>query len=550
MSDGPAVDPSGAPPPPLPPLLSAPPTDTGWHRLHPATPLFRGGIILIVVLGFVAAQLRDSIVQLVAGGVIGQELPPDPQDPFDRWILEHAAIALAIVAALIVVVLLFGWLSWRMHEYRITDEIVEEREGVIARKHRRARLDRIQGVDVVRPLLPRIFGAARLDISVAGNDGNIRLAYLGSAQADRMKSDLLLAAGRARLAHQPPPPPPVAPDPATAFAPVPPGPDRLASAPLPGALIAPAPGAAGAVLGAGGVLDRRIQEFTAPELDDALAAPGSVVHMHPARLIGATFLDAVPIFIVLAVFIAGIEVAARSPIVLVTIIPVLIGLGSQLWRRVSRSLRYSIAATPAGIRIGFGLLSTTNETLPPGRIHAVEVSQPLLWRPFGWWRIRINRASTSARNGAEGQRSTTILPVGDVDDVARVVGLILPGLDVSGLLQGSTAEATPAFTTSPRRGAWFRWFSWRRNGFAHGGEAVLLRKGQLWRSLTLVPLARVQSVEIASGPLYRAARLRRVAVHTVHGVVRPRLGALDVADAERMWRETESATILAMEVAP
>jgi len=492
----------------------------GWHRLHPATPLFRGGVILIVVLGFVVGQLRDSLIQLFAGGLTGgADLPRNPQDPFDRWLLGNVALALGLLAALIVVVILFGWLSWRMHEYRVTDEIVEEREGVIRRKHRRARLDRIQGVDVVRPVVPRIFGAARLDIAVAGNDGNIRLAYLRSADADRLKSDLLLAAGRARLAERKQEDAALGVDSAH-------GDPRL-------------PVSASAAGATPGVLDRRIQEFTAPEFDDRLAEPGSIVHMHPGRLIGATALDSVPTLLWFAVIIAVLGITARTALVLVTIVPLVIGLGSYFWRRVSRSLRYSIAATSGGIRIGFGLLSTTNETLPPGRIHAIEVTQPLLWRPFGWWRIRINRASTSQRNGAEGQRNTTILPVGTRDDVERVLALILPG-EARDWWGGD-------YTTSPRRGAWFRWFSWRRNGFRIADDAVLLRKGALWRTLTIVPLARVQSVELWSGPLYRAARLRRVSVQTVNGVVRPSIGALDESDAARFWADAEARTLIALQ---
>ena len=108
-------------------------------------------------------------------------------------------------------------------------------------------------------------------------------------------------------------------------------------------------------------------------------------------------------------------------------LPGLIGSASFYINRFTKSLRYSIAGTPDGVRVGFGLLSTSNETLPPGRIHAVEVLQPLLWRPFGWWQIRIDTAGHSREKGAAGQPNTTMLPVGDAADVARVLSLVLPG---------------------------------------------------------------------------------------------------------------------------
>ncbi|HRQ00461.1 MAG TPA: hypothetical protein PK781_08375, partial [Terrimesophilobacter sp.] len=40
-------------------------TDGEWHRLHPATPLLRGGIGLIAVLGVVVVNLRDRLIGFV-----------------------------------------------------------------------------------------------------------------------------------------------------------------------------------------------------------------------------------------------------------------------------------------------------------------------------------------------------------------------------------------------------------------------------------------------------------------------------------------------------
>ena len=34
-------------------------TDGEWHRLHPATPLLRGGIVFIALFGFVLSNLRE-----------------------------------------------------------------------------------------------------------------------------------------------------------------------------------------------------------------------------------------------------------------------------------------------------------------------------------------------------------------------------------------------------------------------------------------------------------------------------------------------------------
>ncbi|TPX03549.1 PH domain-containing protein, partial [Schumannella luteola] len=233
------------------------------------------------------------------------------------------------------------------------------------------------------------------------------------------------------------------------------------------------------------------------------------------------------------------------------LIPMIFGLGSFLVNRIVKSLRFSIAATADGVRVGYGLLSTSNETIPPGRIHAVEITQELLWRPFDWWTVRVNLASHSTAKGAAGQRNTTILPVGSREEVLRVLELVLPGLvtdETRLLIEGGLAPARidDGFTTSPRRGAVLRWFSWRRNGFLLHPDAVVLRRGAVWRSLTVVPTARTQSVAAHQGPLERMLRLAQVRLHTVTGPVTARIGALDVADASTLFREAAAAGVTAI----
>ena len=121
--------------------------------------------------------------------------------------------------------------------------------------------------------------------------------------------------------------------------------------------------------------------------------------------------------------------------ILFTVVPITIGFGSYLVNRVIKFLRYSIAATPDGVRIGYGLFSTRNDTLPPGRIHSVAVSQSLVWRPADWWTVRVNRASRTSNSSGDGQaqqQSTVVLPVGTRDDVFKVLELLLPELLAAG----------------------------------------------------------------------------------------------------------------------
>lgn len=477
--------------------------DGQWHRLHPATPVLKGGIGLLVVLGIVITNLRERLVELLLPGPGGFE-SGDPVDELLRRGLVGWAL-LAVGVGLAVAVLLF-WLSWRMHTFRVTDEVVEVRSGVVFRTNRRARLDRIQGIAVQRPLVARLFGAAKLEVSVAGQDANVQLSYLGSRLVDALRRDILRLASGVRERE---------------------------------AVAGEAPG--------GGFLARRIEEFGEPLVDDAPAE--SVVSIPPARLLGSLVFSGFTVFLLVSIGAVVFVSVYGSPFVLFAILPGLIGSGSYYVRQFVRSLRYSIRATPDGVRVGYGVLSTSSDTLPPGRIHAVEITQPLLWRPFGWWQVRIDRAGHAASRGANGEPNTTILPVGDLVAVERVLGLLLPGA-------AEGAEASPVgdalrhrdaagFTRAPRSAVWLRPFSWRRTGWRLTDDVAILRSGAVWRRVAVVPLARMQSIGVQQGPLQRLLGLASARVHTVAGPVTPMVPVMGTADALAFFDRLGRAGVVA-----
>jgi putative membrane protein len=492
-------------------------TDGEWHRLHPLTPLLRGGITFIAILGFLVYNIRDILIDIVLGGD-GRNGEPLV------WLYESEYFWLAVLIVLVglIAIVVGYYLSWRMNTFRITDEVVEVRSGIVFRRNRKGRLDRIQGINIARPFLARIFGAARLEVNVAGQDANVKLDYLGSASADELRREILRLASGTRVAEA----------------------QALQAAQLDDAGRPVTRSAAAAHL-----IDQRVSELLAPELDPGLAPPESVVQMHTGRLIGSLLLSGFSVFVMLLVGgIAWGVAATGSYLFLIGVLPTLIGTGSFYITRFTRSLRYSIAGTPDGVRIGFGLLSTSNETLPPGRIHSIQVTQPLLWRASGWWEIKVNRASTSSQKGAAGQANTTILPVGNLDDVRKVLALVLPdhadAESVALFERGMRSKGgDDGFVNSPKRARWYLWFSQPRNGFAILPGAVVLRQGAVWRQLTIVPEARMQSVAVSEGPIFRAMNLASIRVHTVAGPIAPALSGVDRTQALRFFREVADAAI-------
>ena len=519
--------------------------DGEWHRLHPASPLLRGGLVFIAVLGFIIANLRERLVDMFLVLFAPDVLRGPVDNGFNDWqgdwandpiggILSRGLVgwAIAALAVIIVAVVVGFWLSWRMHTFRVTREAVEVRSGILFRSHRSARLDRIQGINVNRPLFARLFGTAKLEVSVAGQSANVQLSYLGSALADGLRADILRLASGARAERAAKAADAALPTQATQAA-------QAADAAIPAPAGTPAAPGTSARPPVSAVIGHRVDEFLAPELDPTLAPPESVVHLPLGRVIGSTLLGGSTVWIAILIAVIAVGFSTGQLWVLFSFVPAAIGLVSYMWSRITKSLRYTIAGTPDGVRIGHGLLSTGNQTIPPGRIHAIEATQWILWRPFGWWSIRINVAGQSVSASNEAAQRTLVLPVGTVADVHRVLALLLP--DAASAVEpvidaGLTGrDGAGGFSSAPRRGAWLRPFSWRRIGWAAADGVALLRRGALLRSLTLAPLARMQSVAVTVGPIERMLRLASVRIHTVAGPVTPFLPVVDRAEAVALF---------------
>ncbi len=67
----------------------------------------------------------------------------------------------------------------------------------------------------------------------------------------------------------------------------------------------------------------------------------------------------------------------------------------------------------------------------------------------------------------------------------------------------------------------------------------------MWRTLAILPLARLQSVSVRQGPLYRSLRLAGTNAHTIIGPVSGRMGALDRDAALELFTTVEANTVAA-----
>lgn len=367
--------------------------------------------------------------------VIGWALH-DP-DQAQRQLTRLTTTALLIgLAVLVPVAALYGFLSWWFTHFAVTESELRIRTGLLFRRTAHIRLERVQAIDVTQPLLARVAGVAKLKLDVIGADKKDELAFLGEREARALRAELLArAAGFApETAHE------------------------VGEAPA-----------------------RELLRTPPFQLAISLVLTGSTWGALAAALV-------VPPVLWLATHSVWTVLATGVPL-----------LGAAATSSVGRFVGeydWTVGESPDGLRIDHGLLDRTHETVPPGRVQAVRIVEPLLWRRRGWVRVELDVAGSS---------NSVLVPVAPRELAEAVVARVLPGVSVP--------EAA-ALSRPPRR-AWRCvpvW--WRGYGLAVTEAVFAARHGLLRRRLTLVPHAKVQSVRLTQGPWKGLWRLADVHVDT------------------------------------
>jgi putative membrane protein len=345
---------------------------------------------------------------------------------------------------LLVVILVVGVISWLVTRWRVEGGVLRVESGLFRRTSERFPLSQIQAIDTVRPGLARVFGLAELRIRLAGGGRKAgRLAYLTSAEAETLRARLL-------------------------------------------------------------ALSHGLAEETPPAAEQALLT------VPPGRLFASILLSGIGLvleLVIVVLLVLEILSPGRAAAVLSIGAIALIGLLVSLFRRFNGDYRLTVTDAPDGLHLRSGLVETSAETIPRGRIQAIRMIEPLAWRPFGWCRLEVDfwvATSKAAR---------ALLPVGSHEQAAFLVARVFPGLPEQRL-----APPARARWKSPLR---FRLLSWGANE-----RYAVTTSGRLQRATDWVPLAKVQSIRLLEGPIQRRLRLSSIHLDTagrrVHAVLRDR----------------------------
>ena len=494
------------------------PEEVEWKRVHKATPLVRGWVIVaLVAFNFV----RSWVESFVSGGSPGGEGEGKGQGKEEgaSGSFDFASEDLLILGASLAVavgMVVYSWFMWRAMGYRITENRVEVRQGVFMKNVRHARIDRIQSVDINRPILARIFGLAELEFHVAdAQEAAAKLQYVTYRQAKQLREDILRAArGEQRAA---------------------------AAAQTETTAQTEAPAHAPA--------DPHIGHPTDPHVDVPQAqAERPLVKVRMGRLVAAALMRHVGFGAAVALaYVVTALIASSFTRPLVFFGPMFLAWAGLVFSMVNTNGGFVVSAGRDGLVLKRGYTESTSTTVPPERVHALGLEQPLLWKLTGWWRVIANVPS----DGITEAKSNVLLPVGTFQEALAVVAALIPnpGTDRTRPLVVAAVDqpsSEPEFVVSPRKARWLSPIAGPRQAFAVTQTMLIITSGRLVKKVAFVPHQRTQGVALVQGPLARSAGVATITIGTAAGPVDTEIYDVAEQTAEAfILQQTERAAALA-----
>jgi putative membrane protein len=271
-----------------------------------------------------------------------------------------------------------------------------------------------------------------------------------------------------------------------------------------------------------------------------------LLHIQNGLLLPALLMRAQVISPVL-VAIAALAAIAAAPILaagaLGSAITVLVISALGVARAFNEDFDFAISEAGDGVRLDRGLLQRRHETIPYGRIQAVRVVEPFFWRIFGWARLEVDVARQSVSREADRdaqQVARTLIPVASREQALWLLARVMPDAHPS----------PPPDAGPPSRARLKAPLSFHFLAAWFGGRYVYARTGRVQSSTIIVPLVKVQSVHLKSGPLQRAFRVATVDVDTAGRRWQASARCRDEAEALEMLRRISDRARLSRQPPP
>lgn len=561
-----------APQAPQPPA-SQMPQEQKWWRADIRTFIMNLWFIILLAFGFFQSIILNILTT-----------PPNEWGARLTQVFDEnnsyfsATYSQLIGFAVLVLILVGGSIDWWFTRYSLDDLAIHRRSGFLFKKNRTIRLESVQSVDISRPLVTRLLGLSELRFEVAdGSSEALHIKYVSARKAEVLRRTAMASINLLR-SEATGRPVDVLPESMQISAERMPDADQLhqpfeasyeASYGAPaqdGAQPANQQPAPQQGIQQPGV-SRRGARMPMPLPADPSQPP--IFRISNVRLIASIMLEHLVWLVPAVALMVGAAVIAaimdgESPFLIFmallpgTFVPLLGYLGT-LWARFDGAANFKITPSgQGGVTLRYGFTGTHTQNVMVERIQALAVEQSILWRAFGWYRIKMTIAGIGIEQN-DNQKLVTrnvALPVGNKQETLMALRLLLPALDeaqaqvlldtADGSLKSQKPQV-PAMIVTPSSARWMDLLTWKRNGvttvgYTAGsvqattridsdaarssvgehtrGDLLLIRGGYFIRTLSIVPVSRVLSVSRGQGPLQRAFGCASVHFGTVPGPVR------------------------------
>lgn len=401
---------------------------------------------------------------------------------------------LPLLGLIILVIGFFTWLGWWKTTYRVGDEDIRVESGIVSRQARSVPYERIQDVSLEQPLIARFFGLVRVKFETgAGSGEDLNLAYVTEDEAERLRATVrtrkedVVEEGRDTEELE-----------------------NLATPPI------------------FAMDEKRLFKFGLFEFSLVIfAVLLGLTQQFEFLLPFGDFADEVlePYVRGQGERIATLGMVGGVLGALAGLVGVIaLGLVTGIVQTFVRDYGFRLDRTAKGFRRRRGLFTKTDVVMPVHRVQAMTLGTKWFRRLFGWHSLKFVSLASDAKKA-----SHVVVPFGQLGEIAPVTeaaGIALPPEGLAWLRPSPKAWVDTALIVSAiliAIGAvlsatvepWLlavpvplvalilalSWLSWKRHRHAVALAQVFVRTGILSPQVTAAPKMKLQSVEIAQGPL-------------------------------------------------
>ncbi len=415
---------------------------------------------------------------------------------------DNPALIPIMIVAVLALSLFFRWLGWRRFRYHVGADDIRVEKGILNRTARSIPYDRIQDVSIEQKPLARMMGLSELKFETGGGDGDdATLRFVTLEEANRLRALI-----RARKA--------------------------------------------------GEVLAQDVPQMAAPEdietifaMDDKrvfilglysfslviFAGLGAIAQQFDfllpfdwwdlKRWAGFAKESGVSVNSINGVGITGHLILAFGAFTSL----IFIGFATGVVRTYLREYGFRLTKTAKGFRRRRGLFTLTDVVMPTHRVQAAVVQTGPIRKRRGWYSLKF----VSLAQDSKDESNYVAAPLATLDELWRIsqaAGIAAPygderlrkGAALHWIVQFAllvpplpiAVGALVIFTDAPLAptlllllllgiAAFLFWCDWRRYRFGLDDQQLYLRRGWWRERFTLAPQVKVQSIEIAQGPLAR-----------------------------------------------